>query len=815
MNNKINFTTPDTSRLTNIEVEQNILGGILIDCNAIHRIAEIIPNEAFSVTGHQEVWKAIKTLYKREQNIDLLTVASHLEDKGKLSVVGGRSALARLVDATVSAVNIDAMADLLVEKYIRRQLQKLSHEILENACETETPLPYVLEKAERKVLQITQLRKSEKKGYWNSIDEVAFKQLCKDLYDVEGIENSAQRDWSLKKLAKKWKFSNKKEFLDFHAKWLDSQTKSKTYSAKEYFQKYGNCEQNWLIPGFIPAESVIALYAGGGVGKTRLAFTLAKAACEGGTFAYEGTEFEPLDTLLIETDQGPRTTAKLLEMQDLYDTPRLNICDEWSVGEFGKLRKMLDDLKPKLVIVDSLTSISASSIYCEKDTEYARPLVRLRHLAKEYGCTFLVIHHANASGDMRGSRAIKDTVDEVYKFSNQQNELGEFNMLTIEKTRARGPAKYKFTYNDETWGWTFGGRIEDDGLGINKNTSVMNQCLKMLQKNKGIPYQAVELAEALDLNLEAVRKALRRAALEGLCNNGRSSTNRRALVYYIGKRKELLSNITSGTGSDPVPDSRPRRERSDSNEYKLPGKLGQENEKSNFENNSDISSQFPSNGTKQGSIADSETDTLLGKQLGRNWDVSEKLVPDVVSETNENSVSKEEVKAIYPTCDLPGYAGNSINEYLESSSDDIPIHPSFEDNETNSMRITGMTGTWSVEYEVDAKHIHIKYSCGDKKGIQEEFIQIHERLTYQIFREKVKSAIWELERVLIGNRQFRVKVWSRDVNELEPKWIYGCTLVSVPILPNTRTYFSFATADGQVLTKFDLTDFKLLEKLDE
>lgn len=527
----LNFAIPDTSRLTNIEVEENILGGVLVDPNAIHRIAENIPYEAFSNKAHQEIWKAFKDLYKKEQSVDLLTVISYLRDRNKLESIGGKNKLASLIDRTVSAVNIDAMVELILEKYTRRRLQKLSHEILENACEFETPLSYVLEEAEQKVLQITQLRKSNKKNYWNSIDEITFKQLCKDLYEIEAIENSAQRDWSLKKLAKKWKFSNKKELLDFHAKWLDSQTQSKTYSAKEYFQKYGNSDQSWLIPGFIPAESVIALYAGGGVGKTRLAFTLAKSAVTGGTFAYEGTEFDPIDTLLIETDQGPRTTAKLLEMQDMFDTPRLTICDEWTVGEFGKLKKMLEQYKPKLVIVDSLTSISASSTYSENDTEYARPLIRLRHIAKEYGCTFLVIHHANANGGLRGSRAIKDSVDEVYKFTEQQNELGKFNVLSIEKTRARGPANYKFTYNDETWGWNFEGLIEDDGLGLRKDTSAMSRCLRMLQMNKGVAFQITEIAETLGINQESVRKSLRRASAEGLCNSGRSHTNRRAFVY--------------------------------------------------------------------------------------------------------------------------------------------------------------------------------------------------------------------------------------------------------------------------------------------
>lgn len=65
-------------------------------------------------------------------------------------------------------------------------------------------------------------------------------------------------------------------------------------------------------------------------------------------------------------------------------------------------------------------------------------------------------------------------------------------------------------------------------------------------------------------------------------------------------------------------------------------------------------------------------------------------------------------------------------------------------------------------------------------------------------------------RGLIGDRNFRIKVWSRDVNDLEPKWIENCTLVSVPD-PPTSTMFLFASLDGRPITKFGLDEFELME----
>ena len=541
------FSIPDRRNLSNIECEQSLLGKILLDGSIIHDLSQKLPSEAFSVNRFKLIYETMLSMTKQDIFVDLMTLTNFLTDKGLLVETGGRSQLAQLLDES-SAHNYDGVADLILEKYTRRKLASLASEIELKATDTETPLSWLLEKVEGQVLSLTQQRKKEGKSYWQRIDEVAFERLCKELEQIEEIENSAQRDWAFKKLSRKWKFSSKKELLDFHAKWLDSQTQSKTYSAKEYFQKYGMSDQEWVIPGFIPSQSVVVLYADGGVGKTRLSFSMAKKCVEGGSFAYQGTEFDPMNVLLIETDQGPRNTAKLLEMQDFLDDRfchRLTICDDWSVSEFGRLRSMLKKHQPKLVIVDSLTSISVSSCYSENDTEYARPLVRIRHIAKEYGCSFLIIHHSNAGGDLRGSRAIRNTVDEVWKFTNEVNEVEKFNKLTIEKTRSRGPGTYKFTYDDDSWSWQFAGRLEDSNIpGGNVSTNNMQQCLNFLQQNMGVAYEAVELAHTLGLNKDSVRRDLKRASMEGLCNCGRSTTNRRSLVYYIGNRINSTEDST-------------------------------------------------------------------------------------------------------------------------------------------------------------------------------------------------------------------------------------------------------------------------------
>lgn len=146
----------------NIEAEEAILGGIMLDPDAIARVSDILISEAFYVTAHKDIYQAAVRLQTTCQPTDLLTVTAWLADHNLLNRIGGRNKLATLVDRTVSAVNIDALADLVMEKYRRRQLIKVGNEIVKLGYETQTELPTVLEQAEGKVFSVTQNQSDER-----------------------------------------------------------------------------------------------------------------------------------------------------------------------------------------------------------------------------------------------------------------------------------------------------------------------------------------------------------------------------------------------------------------------------------------------------------------------------------------------------------------------------------------------------------------------------------------------------------------------------------------------------------------------------
>ena len=142
----------------NVEAEEVILGGILLDPEAIGRVMELLIPDAFYINAHKQIYKACLGLHAKGQPTDLMTVTAWLRDYDLLEKVGGQSRLAQLVDRTISAANIDQYTALVMDKYIRRRLIQTGGEIAQLGYDTATPLETVLDQAEQRIFGITQDR---------------------------------------------------------------------------------------------------------------------------------------------------------------------------------------------------------------------------------------------------------------------------------------------------------------------------------------------------------------------------------------------------------------------------------------------------------------------------------------------------------------------------------------------------------------------------------------------------------------------------------------------------------------------------------
>jgi replicative DNA helicase len=164
----------------NIEAEEALIGGILLDPQAIEQIVSVLVCEAFYVKAHQDIYGAMLVLHNQGKPTDLMAVTVWLSDRGELDKVGGTAKLAQLLNRTVSAANIDRYAELIMDKYLRRKLISSGHEIVELGYETSSELNDVLDRSEQKLFALSNQRISANTEHNSAIVAAAFNDLEED-----------------------------------------------------------------------------------------------------------------------------------------------------------------------------------------------------------------------------------------------------------------------------------------------------------------------------------------------------------------------------------------------------------------------------------------------------------------------------------------------------------------------------------------------------------------------------------------------------------------------------------------------------------
>ena len=140
----------------NVQAEEVVLGGILLDPDAIGRIADLIKPEAFYINAHQEIYKTALMLHTQGKPTDLTSMSAWLADNGSLEKIGGNSKLVELVENVSSTASIEQVANLISDKFIRRQLIRSGNEVVQLGFDQTQETNEVLDKAEQKIFEISQ-----------------------------------------------------------------------------------------------------------------------------------------------------------------------------------------------------------------------------------------------------------------------------------------------------------------------------------------------------------------------------------------------------------------------------------------------------------------------------------------------------------------------------------------------------------------------------------------------------------------------------------------------------------------------------------
>ena len=166
------------------DLEEAVLGALMLESDALNDVVEILKPQSFYRIEHQKIFEAITDLFSKNEPIDILTVTSWLKKEGGLELVGGAYYVSQLTDRVASSANAEFHARIIAEKFIQRELIRVSGETYHEAFEDTTDVLDLLDKAESNLFAVVEgnLRKS-----YDSMGTLLKKAL-------EQVEEAASKD---------------------------------------------------------------------------------------------------------------------------------------------------------------------------------------------------------------------------------------------------------------------------------------------------------------------------------------------------------------------------------------------------------------------------------------------------------------------------------------------------------------------------------------------------------------------------------------------------------------------------------------------
>jgi replicative DNA helicase len=394
------------------DMEEAVLGAVMLEKEAVITILDILKPESFYREAHQKIFKAISDLSTREYPVDLYTVTEELRAHHELDSVGGPVYLTQLTSKVVSAANVDYHARIVAQKYIQRELIRVSTEIQTRSFDDTYDVTELLDYSENALFQIAEGNIKREVAPINVVIKEAIRE----------IEEAGKREDAL-------------------------------VGIPSGFTKLDRLTSGWQ------KSELIIIAARPSVGKTAFALSMARnMSIDHGKnvaiFSCEMSSIQLVNRLIIaETDiPGDKikngrlseeewkqldTRIKKLVLAPIFidDTPAISIFELRA-----KCRRLMAQHKLDIVIVDYLQLMSGPENTGSREQEVSNISRSLKSIAKELNVPILALSQLNRSVEMRGgtkrpllsdlreSGAIEQDADMVV-FIHRQDKFG---MLTFE-----------------------------------------------------------------------------------------------------------------------------------------------------------------------------------------------------------------------------------------------------------------------------------------------------------------------------------------------------------------------------------------------
>jgi replicative DNA helicase len=390
-----------------IDMEEAVLGAIMLEKEAVITVLDILKPESFYKDAHRKIFKAILDLNLREYPVDLYTVTEELRAHQELDSVGGPVYLTQLTSKVVSAANVDYHSRIVAQKYIQRELIRVSSEIQTRSFDDTYDVTELLDYSENELFQIAEGNIKREVSPINVVIKEAIAEIEKAGKREDALVGTPSGFTKLDRLTSGWQ---KSELIIIAARPSMGKTALALSMARNMSIDHGrnvaifSCEMSsiQLVNRLIIAETDIP---GDKIRNGRLS----------------EEEWKQLDTRIKKLVQAP-----------IYidDTPAISIFELRA-----KCRRLMAQHKLDIVIVDYLQLMTGPDNAGSREQEVSNISRSLKSIAKELNVPIIALSQLNRSVEMRGgtkrpllsdlreSGAIEQDADMVV-FIHRQEKFG-------------------------------------------------------------------------------------------------------------------------------------------------------------------------------------------------------------------------------------------------------------------------------------------------------------------------------------------------------------------------------------------------------
>lgn len=191
-----------------VDLEKAVLGAMMLEKNAVTDTIDILMQESFYDPKHQYIFGAIKELFGSSKPIDILTVTDKLKQNGELEAAGGAVYISQLTNRIASTAHVEYHARVIAEKYIKRELIRMSSEVMKEAFDDTNDVFDVLNKAEGDLFKIAENNMGKSVDVMQNVVREAIEEIEKASQNTDGISGIPTGFFGLDKLTAGWQRSD-------------------------------------------------------------------------------------------------------------------------------------------------------------------------------------------------------------------------------------------------------------------------------------------------------------------------------------------------------------------------------------------------------------------------------------------------------------------------------------------------------------------------------------------------------------------------------------------------------------------------------